>query len=147
MKTNRIILSIFISALIYLIYTQIPSKAKLSGDYYLINLHTHNQLNLGTIPDSLYNYADSLPVIRFMENDSVLLLPAFGKAFFGDTVFRYEVTQREILFSNGVNKRSMPYKMEDGVLMLAVKNKYIKAMTLKSEKQLGTSAQLIGRLN
>ncbi len=142
MKTNRIIMALFGLLLVVLVFKQLPTTEKPLGAYYLSSMRPQGVWK--KVPDSLYSYADSLPVMRFLENDTVELLPVFGNLFFGETRFHYQVTRTEIRLSNGTNKRTIPYQQKNELLLLGINQEYFRTLTLSKHHKMGTSPTLVG---
>ena len=69
-------------------------------------------------------------LIDFTNKDSLYLNPAFGLTCFGDTVFKYTLTKKSIIISNGGNKHRIPYVNEHGIFRLSIKSNAVESISM-----------------
>ncbi len=144
MKTNRIIMTLFGLFLVFLVYKQLPPKARLSGSYYLSSIRVSSQSEWSNKQtDSLYSLGDTIPTMRILKNDSLEFSPRIGIPMFGATRFHYEVTRTKIRLNNGTLELELPYEENNGSLLLGINRENIKTITLKKERNLKNSPTVI----
>ena len=65
------------------------------------------------------------------QNDSIVKISSgFGKEVFGDSIFRYSVTKKNIVFFNNKRKIIMPYVDNSGIIRITIKHRYLKRLDL-----------------
>lgn len=147
MKTNRIIMTLFGLLVVFLIYKQLPSPVSLSGSYYLNSIRIISQSEWSNEQtDSLYNWNDSIPTMRILENDSLEFSPRIGAPFYGANRFHYHVTITSIVLNNGTLRLELPYKETNGSLLLLVNRDNIKTIILKKDRKPKNAPTVIGKL-
>jgi hypothetical protein len=75
----------------------------------------------------LLEFGDSTFI--FQPNDTLLIHPATGMEFFGDSVFRYEVTAMSLILTSKGKKTEIPY-IFDGVYRLSLTHPLVKRLDL-----------------
>jgi len=140
-------MALFGLLIVFLIYTQVPSPVMLSGLYYLSRIRVTSQSEWSNEQtDSLYNWKDSIPTMRTLENDSLEFSPRIGAPLYGANRFHYNITRTTIELNNGTLHLKIPYKETNGSFLLGVNRKNIKTITLKKERNLKNAPTIIGTL-
>lgn len=71
------------------------------------------------------------------QNDSVVKISSrFGIEIFGDSIFRYKITSKNIIFINNKNKIIIPYVDESGIIRIMINHRYLKRLDLCKIKEL-----------
>jgi hypothetical protein len=92
---------------------------------FLMKQHVH--------PDSLRKSAacDFGKIPFNFQNDSVVKISSrFGKEIFGDSIFRYKVTKKNITFINDKGKIIIPYVDKSGIIRIMINHRYLKRLDL-----------------
>ena len=69
-------------------------------------------------------------IFDFRNKDSVFLDPSFGLKFFGDSIFKYSVTQKDIFFSNGETKDTIHYINDHGIYRLSINSNGVERISI-----------------
>lgn len=134
MKTNRIILSLFIIAMVIAVACYLKfSQSTIEGSYVVGGFEMQDGVSKDQlIKNGLLDFGEL--TFQFLSNDTVILNPKFGMEFFGDSIFEYKVRRKSIEFIKGEDVISIPYANE-GVISLLVNHKYIKILKIVHSKK------------
>ena len=127
MKTNRIILICFLIALAVVAYLRLMPP-NITGTYFVVHFRLQNDAPEKEVKFGLIDFGSAS--FKFQKNDTVILHPALGYNFFGDTIFRYKVTRRHLELIHGDTVRSFPISVEGPTIMLTINHKLIKRLDL-----------------
>lgn len=112
-----------------------PTLSYISGIYSIAGCKVQMGKNVDSLQNAgLLNFRT--PTFTFLENDSVIISPETGMRFFGDSVFKFELTEKSLLLTN--NQKQIE-------LACTVRNNFKLLDLVVNEKDLET-IQLI-RLN
>lgn len=129
MKTNRIILICLLIALAVAVVAYLRlMPPNITGTYFVAHFRLQNDVPEKEVTLGLMDFGSS--AFKFQNNDTVILHPALGYNYFGDTIFRYRVTQKHLELIHGDSVRSFPISVEGPTIMLTINHKIMKRLDL-----------------
>ncbi len=95
----------------------------LSGVYVVGGLEMKENVNLGVLKEmGALNFGEA--PFNFVGRDSVILDKDFGDTYFGESKFKYELSDKNLTLIHGERKIQMTYK-DDGIFRLNIANPYL----------------------
>ena len=108
---------------------KIINNSLIRGPYVIASFVTQDSVNF----DSLNNagaFDFGKVSFNFQSNDSVTIFPYVAKEFFGDSIYRYQLTNKNIHFIKGDVTISLPYIDDSGIFRISVEHKYWKRLDI-----------------
>jgi len=130
MCANRMKNILLLSGCLFLIALSSTSQAiNLNGKYAVGSFLMKKHINIDSLRNSGVCDFGKTPFI-FQEDKIVKINPRFSKEVFGDSIFTYEVTGKNIIFRNSNSEITLPYVNDNGLIRLFVNNRYFKRLDL-----------------
>ncbi|MBU2996278.1 hypothetical protein KO500_07520 [Cellulophaga baltica] len=98
-------------------------NTELSGVYVVGGLKMKENVDLGILKQmGALNFGEA--PFNFVGKDSVILDKEFGDTYFGESKFKYKLSDKNLTLINGERKIQMTYE-DDGVFRLNIANPYL----------------------
>lgn len=102
---------------------------ELKGKYAVGSFLMNKRINTDSLRNSkVYDWGKT-PFI-FQADNIVRIHARVGKEVFGDSIFTYEVTGKNIIFKNAHRVITIPYVNDNGIIRLSVNNRYFERLDL-----------------
>jgi len=130
MYTNKMKNSLLLFCCLLSITLSSTSQARdLNGKYAVGSFLMNKRINNDSLRNSKVCDWGKTPFI-FQADKIVRINPRVGKEVFGDSIFTYEVTSKNIIFRNANRLITVPYVNDNGIIRLSVNNRYFKRLDL-----------------